>query len=261
MPDPDATWVYAVVPAAPLVPLSTTAGVAGEPVRVLSHAGISAVVGSISAAQAEPAALRRELADPDWLAQAARSHHRVVTTCTRSAPTVPFRLATIYHDDQRVTGMLAARHRELVAALATVTRRAEWGVQAFATRPDQAAGDAPEPAGDPGRRGTAYLERRRAERAAADAWRRSAVAAAEQLHCRLGGLAAASVGPTATGRPAADHTGRQVLDAAYLVDDQRRDEFTDAVRELSQRYPALRLRLTGPWPAYSFVELAPEPAE
>lgn len=259
MSEPDPTWVYAVVPAVPPVPLDPTAGVAGEPVRVLSHAGISAVVGSLSRAQAEPAALRRQLSDPEWLAHAARSHHRVVTTCTRSGPTVPFRLATIYHDDQRVAGMLMARHRELVAALATVTRRTEWGVQAFA-RPDAATGAAAATA-DPGRPGTAYLHRRRAERAAADAWHRSAAATAEQLHRRLGELAAASARPTATAPPPADSPGRPVLDAAYLVDDRRRDEFTAAVRELGQRYPALRLRLTGPWPAYSFVGLAPEVAE
>ncbi len=44
-----------------------------------------------------------------------------------------------------------------------------------------------------------------------------------------------------------------VLNAAYLLDDDRADSFAAAVRALSDRYPGLRLELTGPWPPYSFA--------
>jgi hypothetical protein len=44
-----------------------------------------------------------------------------------------------------------------------------------------------------------------------------------------------------------------VLNAAYLVADDRAEEFGAAVAELAAGHGALQLTLTGPWPAYSFV--------
>jgi hypothetical protein len=44
-----------------------------------------------------------------------------------------------------------------------------------------------------------------------------------------------------------------VLNAAYLVADERADAFAAAVADLTARHRFVRLTLTGPWPAYSFV--------
>ena len=44
-----------------------------------------------------------------------------------------------------------------------------------------------------------------------------------------------------------------VLNAAYLVADERAGQFVAAVSELAARHPAVQLALTGPWPAYSFA--------
>ena len=51
----------------------------------------------------------------------------------------------------------------------------------------------------------------------------------------------------------AGRSATMVLNAAYLVADERADEFAAAVNELAARHPAVRLTLTGPWPAYSFA--------
>jgi len=44
-----------------------------------------------------------------------------------------------------------------------------------------------------------------------------------------------------------------VLNAAYLVADERADEFAAAVADLAAQHRSVQLNLTGPWPAYSFV--------
>ena len=44
-----------------------------------------------------------------------------------------------------------------------------------------------------------------------------------------------------------------VLNAAYLVADERAGEFAAAVADLTARHQFVQLTLTGPWPAYSFV--------
>ncbi|WP_405434795.1 GvpL/GvpF family gas vesicle protein [Micromonospora sp. NBC_00617] len=51
------------------------------------------------------------------------------------------------------------------------------------------------------------------------------------------------------------------LNGAYLVDTAALPRFTDLVGALGSRHPGLRLELTGPWPAYSFVAERPEPAD
>jgi hypothetical protein len=46
-----------------------------------------------------------------------------------------------------------------------------------------------------------------------------------------------------------------VLSAAYLVERQLWQEFTDAVAEEREKHPHLHIELTGPWPPYDFVRL------
>ena len=44
-----------------------------------------------------------------------------------------------------------------------------------------------------------------------------------------------------------------VLNAAYLVADERAGEFAAVVADLTARHRFIQLTLTGPLPAYSFV--------
>jgi hypothetical protein len=46
-----------------------------------------------------------------------------------------------------------------------------------------------------------------------------------------------------------------LLNASYLVDDNGTKAFTEAVAASDQNSDAIRVRLTGPWPPYSFSAL------
>ena len=46
-----------------------------------------------------------------------------------------------------------------------------------------------------------------------------------------------------------------VLSAAYLVERDLWEEFSDAVKDEAERHPAVKMELTGPWPPYDFVRL------
>jgi hypothetical protein len=50
-----------------------------------------------------------------------------------------------------------------------------------------------------------------------------------------------------------------VLNGAYLVDDDRRDEFAAVLDGL--REPGIEIQLTGPWAPYSFTTLESDPSE
>jgi hypothetical protein len=252
MTDGSGIWAYAVAGQMAADWFDGLAGVGGQPVEVLTAAGLSAAVSTVSLAEFGEAALRRHLEDLDWLEKTARAHHQIVAAVAEHAPAIPLRLATVYRDRGRLSGTLAARQPDFAAAIGRITARTEWGVKVFAAGQDTGAA---ENAADSGtdRPGAAYLRRRRTELDAGAQARRAAAGSAEAIHSALGGLAvAAEVRPP----QAAQLTGRReqmILNGTYLVDDDRSAEFTAAVGRLAGRHEPVRVELTGPWPPYSFA--------
>ncbi|HEU0051661.1 MAG TPA: GvpL/GvpF family gas vesicle protein, partial [Longimicrobium sp.] len=57
----------------------------------------------------------------------------------------------------------------------------------------------------------------------------------------------------------AHETGR-ILSAAFLVDRAQSERFRDRVDQLARLNSALELDLTGPWPAYDFVQMRVKPS-
>lgn len=55
--------------------------------------------------------------------------------------------------------------------------------------------------------------------------------------------------------PESDVHGGPVADASFLVDREKWDAFSTAVREESERLKDVAIEQTGPWPAYDFVRL------
>jgi len=254
MADDAGAWVYAVAGGIQREWLDGVSGVAAGSVHSVAAAGLAAAVTAVNLAEFGEEALRDRLEDLSWLETTARSHHSVIEAVGLHAPVVPLRLATIYHGDAGVAAMLAERREAFAATLGRVAARTEWGVKVYqVARPDPRASAAGPVRPAAGGAGAAYLRRRRMELSASDDSRRAAAAGAENVHAELRLLAAASQlrppqGPQLTGKAAA-----MILNAAYLVDDERSGAFAVAVENLAARHPGVRIELTGPWPAYSFA--------
>jgi hypothetical protein len=228
-------------------------GVGGGRVRAVRAAGLTAVVGDVAEGEFGEAALRRNLEDLDWLERTARAHHAVIGALAGHGPVVPMRLATVYSGDDPVADMLRQRAGDLREALSRLRGRSEWGVKAYAAAP---ADPATEPRGRPDDAtgpGAAYLQRRRAQLNSRAALRQMVTAGAEAIHAELSQLAVSArrYPPQAPGL--SGQTAPMVLNAAYLVADERAGEFAAAVNDLTGRHRPVRLGLTGPWPAYSFA--------
>jgi Gas vesicle synthesis protein GvpL/GvpF len=245
-------WLYAVtdveLPADGLTGSDLT-GVGGEAVRPVRVAELTAVVSDVARAEFGETALRRNLEDLDWLGKTAREHHAVIEAVAGQGPVVPMRLATVYDSDARLAGELTERAADLHRALTRVRSSHEWGVRGHVSEPTDSQ-PADERSMSPG---AAYLQRRRTQLNARENARREATRSAQAVYDELSRLAAGArlyppQSPELTGQSAA-----MVLNAAYLVADDRSGEFQDQLTELARRHPALQLTLTGPWPAYSFV--------
>jgi Gas vesicle synthesis protein GvpL/GvpF len=258
--EPRAVWVYAVAEDVPTAGVAHLDGVGGGPVRTVWAAGLTAIAGEVPLEEFGEAALRRNLEDLAWLEATARAHHRVIEAVAKQGPLVPMRLATVYSDDASAAAALAERGDDLRAALGWTRARKEWGVKAYASRSEEPpSGPAPAPGGPAQPRagaGAAYLRRRRHEISGHENARREAIASVELIHDRLSRLAAGTRLHPPQAPQLAGRNAQMILNASYLLDETRDDDFAAEVAALDRQHPAVRLELTGPWPPYSFAGTA-----
>ena len=254
--EPNGIWVYAITERVDLTPLAQIRGVGGRQVRTVAAAGLTAVAEDVGLAEFGEEALRRNLEDLNWLETTARAHHEVIDAVAQQGPPVPMRLATVYSSDELIAAMLTERGADFHSALRRISGRVEWGVKAYADRQPEASDDSSDTArasGPGDGAGTAYLQRRRNQLTAQKNARRETLASAEMIHAELSRYADETRVHTPQAAQLTGIKAPMILNAAYLLDSARGEEFAAAVTALAGQHPGLRLELTGPWPPYSFA--------
>jgi hypothetical protein len=198
-----------------------------------------------------PGAVNEKLADVDWVSKAAIGHESLIEAVLQSAATVlPMKLLTLFSDDARMVRDLRAQRPLLEKAAAHVAGCREYGLRVFGSGAGTEG-----PGATPARpsSGVAFLERKKQVRdASRDRGARRAAFAREAFES----LAAAS--RDAVQRPVAgDEVERPLLDAAFLVAPGDTAAFARASERLAASAEAAHctFRLTGPWPAYHFVQV------
>jgi hypothetical protein len=229
---------------------------AGKPRALAAGPALWLVVADAPLPRYGEPALARVLRDLDAVSRCAVAHSAVVAYCARRWPVLPLRLLTLFSTDERALGQVRRRRRTIDRRLTHVAGRAEWGVH---VRLAPEGGHATQKARAAARRataglgpGTRFLEVRRRQRAATRGFAADARTAVTALYRALARHAA-----DARQRPPVSVDGRPalLLDAAFLVPGPRAPAFRRAVRAQAAQLTArgLRVRLTGPWPPYSFV--------
>lgn len=262
-PEGQALWAYCILSAGDRNAVSPGAsGIdAAGPLEVVVEGALAAVVSPVPLAEFSDERLREHLNDVEWVERVARAHEGVLERLLDHATILPLRLCTLYRDREGVGRMLRGQEAALGQALASLEGRSERGVKLFAD-PDllieavAADGETSDAAEEPA--GTAYMARRRRERAAGERAGEFADAVAQEVHARLERFAEDSRAnplqrPEVHGRDA-----RMLLNGAYLVARNRELEFEEAVSSLRERWgeKGFQLELTGPWPPYNFVSTA-----
>ncbi|OLF14416.1 hypothetical protein BLA60_04665 [Actinophytocola xinjiangensis] len=253
------SWVYAVAREVDAHLLDGLTGVAGETVRSVAGKGLSAVVGTVPLAEFGEQALRRNLEDLDWLAGVARAHDAVVAAVALTVPAVPFRLTTVYYDDDRVAELLRTDASRFTETLDRIAGRTEWGVRALLDRDRLREPQPAAPATGSAGAGAAYLRRRRTERDTGARIEQFAREQADTLHAALAAHAVDARRNRPHAPALADPNRPMILNGAYLVAERDAAAFAETVHELDRRTEEVELRLTGPWPAYSFATTGGEP--
>jgi len=237
--------VYGVVPASAEIEL------ADEPVRLVAHRGIAAVVSDIESAELKAV-------------RVLRTHWRVLEQVSTRTTVLPVRFGTVMSDDTAVVDeFLEPEHDELTASLEAMVGKVQLTVKGFyeegALMADVVARSPaiarlredvralPEAA--------AYYKRIELGQRVAAEVERSRERDAQDVFERLSPLAVdARLEPPSTIDCA--------VNAAFLVEDRRVEAFSQAVtalgRELAGR---IRLRYIGPLPPYSFTGDTMAPGE
>lgn len=250
-------YVYGVSRDLPDEAVERTVGVGGAPVQIIEHGGLKAVVSPVSLGDFGEDALRHNLEDLGWLEATARAHHAVVDTAAAVAAIAPLGLATVYRSEDRLRTALRERNEEFTRALDRVTGRTEWGVKAYADLKQATSGtpaqeESPQDA-PAGRPGTSYLRRRRVEQHSEERARGEVLAVADDIDTELRAIAVTGRLHRPQDPQLSGERGWMVLNAAYLVDDERAEDFRAAVVRLADLRSEIRLQLTGPWAPYSFA--------
>jgi Gas vesicle synthesis protein GvpL/GvpF len=199
--------------------------------------------------------LEPRLTDLNWVADLALAHETVVEHFASRSGTsvVPMKLFTMFSNRARASADLAARWPDIKPVLDRIRGCAEWGIRVM-RQPVPTRGAAARGASS----GTAFLVAKKRERDAVRAGLVKAADAAEDAFESLAKLAREArrreAPETATSPP--------LVDAAFLVSDNRKERFRSAARRLAKscRQAGADLILTGPWPAYNFVQQASEDA-
>ncbi|MEH0473857.1 GvpL/GvpF family gas vesicle protein [Streptomyces sp. B21-097] len=232
-------------------PLQTALqGVAGDPPRLLGHHGLIAVVSHVPEGDFAEAPLRRHLEDLDWLTETARAHQQVIDALTAVTTPLPLRLATVFRDDSGVRVMMEEREADFLRTLDRLEGRVEWGVKVYVEREAAVPSETTaKPAS-----GRDYLRQRRMQsRAHDDSWQRAERFAAG-LHATLSARADGARLHAPQNSALSKAPGQNVLNAAYLVPRAESEEFVELVDRTKGEEPGMRVELTGPWAAYSFVD-------
>jgi hypothetical protein len=255
--DLPAAYTYAVARPFDADRLAGLRGVDGEPVHLVAHRDVVAVVSDLPGSAVTETALRARLENLDELEIVARAHHAVVEAVANLTVTVPFRLATIHRADHRVAEILQQGYQQFDAALDRLAGRVELGAKVYALPAEMpsvvvsAAPRSPSPGRD-------YLRRRRDETHRQQDAQVLAEAGAREVDESLAALAVERRHHQPQDPRLSAAAGTNVLNAAYLVDGELVEAFLARAAEIDTTLEGVTVVVTGPWAPYSF---AVQPAE
>jgi hypothetical protein len=185
------------------------------------------------------------------------AHELVNETVMRDFTVIPMSFGTIFRTKEDIIELLKSTYHAFDDVLHKMKDKIEFGLKVLWDR-DKVIGRL-EATDDDIRRlkdeitgnaqSSTYFARMQLGRLVEAALERTANAYIMDIHESLKPVAVAS----RSNKPIGD---RMMMNAAYLVERAREEEFDEAVKALSRKYEdILAFKYTGPWPPYNFVNI------
>lgn len=221
---------------------------AGPPRRIEVAEGYQAVVATVPLALYSSEAIEPKLRDLDWVGAIAAAHETVVEHASAAGTVVPMKLFTIFSSDERAAAHVQKTKRTLDRVVRRIGGCQEWGLRILL---DEKARPKPPPKRPSS--GTGFLLAKREQQAASRSLVEDAKTEVEDLYDRL---ERAARGAVKRPPPSRELAGRVLLDAVFLVPQTGAKKFKSTVASTAKGLAkeGFHVSLSGPWPAYSFVE-------
>lgn len=260
----DVWYVYGIV-RDDFDPGRAPAGLDDTPVRVAKSGRIGALVSRLPGSGYSATDVESKSGEVAWLSPRAMAHDRVLTWAQEHGGVVPLPMFSLWGSEDTLARSLAEQASDLTRVFERVAGADEFGLRVHRRDavmlgaiddldPEIAALRRESQAASPGQR--YLLDRKLAEQgkgAVRAASQRMAKKIFEELRAFARDALSRPPVPEAGGGRVPDAT--LVLNAAFLVDRKRLDEFRAAVGSHVQDYQTrgLAFDFTGPWPPYNFV--------
>jgi hypothetical protein len=229
---------------------------AGKPRVVVAEGGYRLVVASVPLAKYSAEAIEPRLRDIDWVSSCAGAHEDVVEHVAKSGTVVPAKLFTMFASDERAVAHVMRSKKVLDRVVSRIAGCDEWGLrilfdEARAAKVKRARARAQ--ASREQATGTSFLLRKKAEEDAKRTLATEARGEVDDLFARLSKRAKRALRRPP---PSRELAGRVLLDAVFLVEKTGTKAFTSLVASSAEGLAdeGYHVTLTGPWPAYSFIE-------
>jgi hypothetical protein len=262
------TYLYCVVKSASAPPVAAArkgTGVRKAPPGLVSAGptraidvgdGYSIVVSTVPLSLYSAEAIEEKLRDLDWVGAAASAHESVVERAGQGATVVPMKLFTIFSSDDRAADHVRKMKRGLDRVVARIAGCEEWGLRILfdESRAAKAKGvQAKKAAARAPVTGTSFLLGKKAHEESRRRLTSEAKGEVDELFVRLEKTATRAIRRPP---PTRELAGQVLLDSVFLVTEKRVEKFKSTVaasaKELAKE--GYHVTLTGPWPAYSFIE-------
>jgi hypothetical protein len=249
------TYVYGIVVSDRKPTLAgTPPGLPGaSPVRLVDASrGRYLAVADVKAREYGEAAINGRLSNLDWVSRVAMAHEAVLESLAARATVLPMKIFTIFTSDERARADVDKNRARIDTLVKRVGGHDEFGVRVVLDRKAATRREAASRAENAS--GVAYLTRKKAQRDAATELVAHAQETIADLYDRLAKRARLSRRRSASELPM--ENGPLLLDAAFLVPRAKARAFRADVARQARTLgrQGYLVTLTGPWPAYTFVQ-------
>lgn len=262
----EALYLYCLARAGELAAIEGPGVDAEHSLELISFEDIVAVISRVRVDDFSGPSAEARMKDLAWIGSRVCRHHEAVERARGRSAVVPAPFAVLFSSPERLGAWLCA-HRDAVSrALDRFASHEEWSVKGALDRPKGEARLLSETlahqGGEPASVGARYLREQRIRVTIGrklDAWLDEACAGILRA---LLEHAAEFRGREIVGG-ASEENGTPVANWAFLVARSAVDEFAARVESINTEYAwqGLTLKLSGPWPPYSFCPpLGPGPS-
>ena len=184
------------------------------------------------------------------------AHQRVNETVMQQHTVIPMSFGTVFKTDDDIIELLRSAYDAFIDVLNKMQDKFEFGLKVLWDR-DQIIREIEEEDEDIRRlkgeissqKGSTYFARMQYGRLIDAALQSRTERYVAEIFTSLRSVSVAS----RSNKPIGD---RMIMNAAYLVERAREQEFDEAVKSLSRKYEdLLSFKYTGPWPPYNFVNI------